>query len=88
MKKVTKKINTKCDIVVNVDGMTCSDDVYYAIALAKLEKYFTYNEVKVLVDNLKPKFTVYCCDGNCPFCHTEKKPNIFKRFWNWITSKK
>ena len=88
MKKVTKKINTECDIVVNVDGMTCSDDVYYAIALAKLEKYFTYNEVKVLVDNFKPKFMVYCCDDNCPFCHTEKKPNIFKRFWNWITRKK
>lgn len=85
-KKTTKNVVNNYDVIVNVEDMTCANDVYYAIALAKIEKYFTYNELKALMDNVRPEFTVCFCD-KCPFCHEEKKPNIFKRFWNWITRK-
>lgn len=88
MAKNTKKINTKnLDFIIDVENMTCANDFYYAVALAKIEKYFTYNELKALMEHVRPEFTVCFCD-KCPFCQEEKKPNIFKRFWNWITRKK
>lgn len=88
-KKTTKKI-TKVTAPIVIDFSMCADvhDVYSLIAEKKIEKYVSKNEAEAFLNDIIPTFKVYVCKGKCPFCHEEKKPNIFKRFWNWITRKK
>lgn len=79
-KKSTKKV--KVDYVVDLTNCSDASDVYYAFAKAKMDKHFTTPEVEVFKERNTQyvyMFVEKCCDNCC------KKPNIFKRFWNWLT---
>lgn len=78
-KKNTKKV--KVDFVVDLTNCSEASDVYYAFAKAKLDKYFTAPEKEVL--NERNTQYIYMFVEKCCDCKT-KKPNIFKRFWNWL----
>lgn len=69
---------------ITVDLTNCVDasDVYYAFAAAKAKKYMTKTEIDSFIDHNKEY--VYIVQYKCATC-TEKKPNIFKRFWRWLT---
>lgn len=84
-KKNTKKVNP--EFVVNLTNAHNMRDVYLAFAEAKINKHLTTLETEVFIfEYTRPVF--YVCK-ECPFCKPSvKKPNIFKRFWNWITRKK
>lgn len=92
-KKVMKK-NVKIvpQLIVNLTDAIEASDVYFAFADAKCDKYLTRTEYDTLmtrmIDNFE--FDVCICGKHCPFCGDckAKKPNVFKRFWNWITRKK
>lgn len=75
MKK--NKTTFKPDIVVDLTNAKSAADVYEAFANAKINKYLTTNEKKVLAESL----TVVCVE-------VKKKPSLLKRFWNWIIRKK
>lgn len=91
-KKNTKKSFTP-DFVVDLTDATCARDTYAAFADARIKKACADVEVKafidILVEKATPVFYLVTAD-KCQFCKPEsvKKPNIFKRFWNWITRKK
>ena len=81
----TVKKSTTVDYIVDITNAQSAADVYLTIAAAKLSQ----NEFDVLVDSVAPKF--YIVYETRPFCDCAqketKKPNIFKRFWNWVTGK-
>lgn len=93
-KKNTKKSNVKTfvvDLIVDLTGCECAADVYERFAEAKIDRYLTPTEMEIFTD--RNMITMFVCEGECPFCKAEeekkaKKPNIFTRFWNWITRKK
>lgn len=81
VKKVSKVTNPS--LVIDLTKATESYDVYKAFADAKINKYINNTEFDIIVDDITKdnQFTVV-------FMPEVKKPNIFKRFWNWITRKK
>lgn len=90
------KIKKNPEFIVNLTDATSAFDVYAAIAEAKIKKYFTVEELSVLIDLIADRYAqtipvyMFCAD-KCPFCEAEEKKekkNIFTRFWNWITRKK
>ena len=87
-KKVSKK-STTVDYLVDLTNAQTAEDVYLSFALAKVDGNFTQNEVNALTDTITPKiYIVYENECKCDCCEKPvKKPNIFKRFWNWVTGK-
>lgn len=81
----TVKKSTTVDYIVDITNAQSAADVYLTIAAAKL----TQNELDVLADRVAPKvtFQIVQCPCHCGDKLVEKKPNIFKRFWNWVTGK-
>lgn len=88
-KKTSKVKSTTVDYIVDLRNIESAQDVYLAFAVAKINAHLTQNELDAFVDTIQPKF--YIVHGPRPAVITEpnaeKKPNIFKRVWNWITGK-
>lgn len=88
-RKTNKVTSTTVDYIVDMRGVECAQDAYLAFALAKINAHLTQPEFDAFVDAVRPKF--YIMYGPQPAVITEpkaeKKPNIFKRVWNWITGK-
>lgn len=88
-RKTNKVTSTTVDYIVDMRGVECAQDAYLAFALAKINAHLTQPEFDAFVDAVRPKF--YIMYGPRPAVITEskaeKKPNIFKRVWNWITGK-
>ena len=79
-KKNTKKV--KVDFVVDLTNCSDTSDAYYEFAKAKMAKYFTIPEIEVIKERNKQYIYMFV-EHSCE-CEP-KKPNIFKRFWNWLT---
>ena len=89
-KKTSKVKSTTVDYIVDMRGVECAQDAYLAFALAKINAHLTQPEFDAFIDAVRPKF--YIVYGPQPAVNvdepkTDKKPNIFKRVWNWITGK-
>lgn len=89
-KKTSKVKSTTVDYIVDMRGIESAQDAYLAFALAKINAHLTQPELDAFIDAVRPKF--YIMYGPQPAViadkHTSgKKPNIFKRVWNWITGK-
>lgn len=88
-KKTSKVKSTTVDYIVDLRNIESAQDVYLAFAVAKINAHLTQNELDAFVDTIQPKF--YIVYGSEPTKEVEpkaeKKPNIFKRVWNWITGK-
>lgn len=86
-KKTSKVKSTTVDYIVDLRNIESAQDVYLAFAVAKINAHLTQNELDAFVDTIQPKF--YIVYGSEPTEEVEpkKKPNIFKRVWNWITGK-
>ena len=89
-KKTSKVKSTTVDYIVDMRGVECAQDAYLAFALAKINAHLTQPELDAFIDAVRPKF--YIVYGPQPAINvdepkTDKKPNIFKRFWGWITGK-
>lgn len=90
---MAKKVSTKSttvDYIIDLTGVECGADVYLAFAAAKMDKALSQTELDVFVDTFTPKFYIMpgaltCCQCEC--AKPKKKPNIFKRAWNWLTGK-
>lgn len=89
-RKTSKVTSTTVDYIVDMRGVECAQDAYLAFALAKINAHLTQPELDAFIDAVRPKF--YIMYGPQPAVNvdratTNKKPNIFKRVWNWITGK-
>ena len=88
-RKTNKVTSTTVDYIVDMRGVECAQDAYLAFALAKINAHLTQPELDAFVDAVRPKF--YIMYGPHPAeivePKAEKKSNIFKRVWNWITGK-
>lgn len=95
-KKTTKK--TSQTFEVNLVWCTTPSDIYAAFGLAKQQAGLpmTNTEFSTIVfkiidaKTLMKELICSVCELFQPieFKYEQKKPNIFKRFWNWITRKK
>ena len=98
--KKTKK-NEPEVLTVDLSGIKTTTDAYKEFAIAKykmlrnveqdiISMYTVDLYFQALADAFYNTLAEEC--ANCVKCaeHTEpvKKPNIFKRFWNWVTRKK
>lgn len=120
MKKVTKKTTKKTviptpDYVIDITNDLTVEDVNRSIAEAKVDYYFTSDNIGGIVDTIldgmfaNNNLVAKLSDGERIAANVEfhplgyavmitpkgtavnvvkKKPNVFKRFWNWITRKK
>lgn len=90
VKKVSKKSNKKVEVkpayIVNLNGIYDPIETMLAFAEAKMYSVLRDDEVDLLVDAI--------CNELIESLHIKvvkvepaKKPNVFKRFWNWITRK-
>lgn len=81
----TSKKSTTVDYIVDITNAQSAADVYKTIAAAKLSQF----EMNALIEDVTPQ--IYIVYESCACCDCEqkptKKPNIFKRFWNWVTGK-
>lgn len=83
----TSKKSTTVDYIVDITNAQSAADVYKTIAAAKLSQF----EMNALIEDVTPQ--IYIVYEKCACCNCEqqpgieKKPNIFKRFWNWVTGK-
>lgn len=88
-RKTNKVKSTTVDYIVDLRNIESAQDVYLAFAVAKINAHLTQNELDAFVDAIQPKF--YIVYGSKPTeiaePKAEKKPNVFKRIWNWITGK-
>lgn len=87
MKKTTKKF----DYIVDLTKIEHLSDIAPTFALAKHSAHLPLTDEELtdiciaVLDEFRPKVTVaYVCECKC----NQKKPNIFKRFWNWLRGKK
>lgn len=91
MKTTNKKITTKPDYIVDVTKCETLDDVKLAFATAKKNAGvpLTDENIQAFIDNaisnIKP---IVCAAVIDVEIEEKKKPNIFKRFWNWLRGKK
>lgn len=87
--RTSKVKSTTVDYIVDLRNIESAQDVYLAFAVAKINAHLTQNELDAFVDTIQPKF--YIVYGSEPTeiaeSKEEKKPNVFKRIWNWITGK-
>lgn len=79
-KKSTKKFTPA--ITVDLTNCTSAADVYYAFAKAKMNKHLMHSEIESFVNHTS--YPVYITVYEECKCNV-KKPNVFKRFWNWLT---
>ena len=96
MKKTTKKINPAFE--VDLTWCTTPIEIYAAFGMAKQRaglpmKNFEFQAiVSELMDVKTMTYTIIdnLCEAinSAEFKEEQKKPNVFKRFWNWITRKK
>ena len=97
--KVTKTI--KPLYTVDLTDVETIDEVGYAFAMAKFNAKQPLNEkdLEVIVWNAKVDAAIEMASlaatilstmvlPSCVNCTCQKKPNVFKRIWNWITRKK
>lgn len=82
--KTTKKF-VKPTVIVDVTECKSIADVYAKSAETVLEHYCSISEADAFINKRGVTITFITCD--CPECTHIKKPNVFKRFWNWITRK-
>lgn len=87
MKKTTKNTKKTFKPVYTVDITDCVNgtDVLLAFANAKQKAGLpiTDDELNAIIEDNSYMIILECVDHSI----REKKPNIFKRFWNWITRK-
>lgn len=81
-KKNTKKVNV--DLVVDLTNCSDASDVYYAFAKAKVDKHLSKIEKEVFKEH-NTQYVYMFVEKHCDCECCNKKPNIFKRFWNWLT---
>lgn len=82
--------STTVDYLVDLTSAQSAADVFLAFAEAKANANFTQNEFDALMNTLRPQiYIVYPEHVDLKVENTEpvKKPNIFKRAWNWLTGK-
>ena len=81
----TVKKSTTVDYIIDITNAQSAADVYKTMAAAKLSQF----EMNALIEAVTPQ--IYIVYEKCACCDCEqkpaKKPNIFKRFWNWVTGK-
>lgn len=84
----TKRMKKKFKPMFTADITACNDEkeIVTAFAEAKVDAGLpiTRNEYDTCMSNAQP---IYKAVINVQ-CACEKKPNVFKRFWNWLTRKK
>lgn len=96
MKKTTKKTNPAFEVDLTL--CTTPTEIYAAFGMAKQRaglpmKNFEFQAIVSQLLDIKATaaeaFDNICNALNSIECKCEqKKPNVFKRFWNWITRKK
>lgn len=87
VKKTTKK-TVKPDFAIDINNATGAGDIYAALGWAKIDKYLTGSEINAVLSEIQDELSPRIVVCNCTKCTCCKKPNIFKRFWNWLTRKK
>lgn len=95
--KTTKK-TVKPEYIVDLTNIKDAGDVYAAFGWAKINRYLTPTEMDAVADDIAAyivpemilcdNLRATCCAIEKACCCKQKKPNIFKRIWNWITGKK
>lgn len=80
----TKTKTKKFDLDIDLTDAETAFDVYKIFGEAKINKYLTDTEI----NNVTSTSLLKCVCTISGTIVPEKKPNIFKRFWNWITRKK
>lgn len=80
-----KNTKNKIDLHIDLTEIDNAHDVYVQFAIEKVFNTLTVTEINNLT-NQSIKKTFYICSMFGNIQH-EKKPNVVKRFWNWITSK-
>lgn len=88
-RKTNKVTSTTVDYIVDMRGVECAQDAYLAFALAKINAHLTQPELDAFIDAVRPKFYIVYGSNTEEIVEpkAEKKPNMFKRVWNWITGK-
>lgn len=94
-KSTTKRSTAKKtapEYKVNLTEAKTPTDVYVAFGVAKLEAGSPISRVEfdaMVQEALTSTFVAMSEDIKtivCQHCHAHK-PNVFKRFWNWVTKK-
>lgn len=101
--KNTKKVKkvAKPAFIVDITDCETATDVIVEIALAKVDagiaitvselEAILFNEIEFAIEEyeneLKDEILVLTNIAMLQENKTPKKPNVFKRFWNWITRK-
>lgn len=94
--KKTKK-NVNVTITVKLLNITDPTDAYKLFAIAKFNNMRDTEKDIISKTVIDLYFNTLAYEVNSTLAdmeatnvckHCEKKPNIFKRFWNWITRKK
>ena len=84
-----KNTKIKPSYIVDIDNITCLEDIPSAYAIAKQEAGMPLTDDELIAickrvyDELGPKITIVDVT-ECTCC--KKKP-WYKRFWNWLTCK-
>lgn len=94
-----KKNNKKPVFVISINDTDTVEDILATVAYAKakngvaLDKAEFNTLVKTIAECIFDIFdsvlesTITMLEAECETPVKEKKPNIFKRFWNWLTRK-
>lgn len=94
-----KKNNKKPVFVISINDTDTVEDILATVAYAKakngvaLDKAEFNTLVKTIAECIFDIFdsvlesTIAMLEAECEPPVKEKKPNIFKRFWNWLTRK-
>lgn len=95
-----KKVEVKPVITVDITDCTTIEDLVAAMANAKIEAGVSVSRIEVetliqaaIDEAVEEVLSDLFDDFECPVIieeqdiEPEKKPNVFKRFWNWITRK-
>lgn len=94
-----KKNNKKPVFVISINDTDTVEDILATVAYAKakngvaLDKAEFNTLVKTIAECIFDIFdsvlesTITMLEAECEAPVKEKKPNIFKRFWNWLTRK-
>ena len=81
-----KNTKNKIDLHVDLTEVDNAHDVYVQFAIEKFFNILTVTEINNWMNRSIEKTSyIFSMFGNIQH---EKKPNVVKRFWNWITSKK
>lgn len=103
-KKTTKKTTYKPEFIVDITSCKDAYDValQFAITKQKNGKVLSEDDLILIIDASIETFLnemhragiikkeghdIYSCEPQCAFVFN-KKPNVFKRFWNWLIGKK